>query len=101
MSSGAKFAVKAPIYVYKYAISPYLGPHCRHLPTCSAYAIDAIDMNGAWKGGWLTLSRICRCQPWGTSGYDPPPDLRSATHRFAPWRYGRWAWKASPKHENV
>ncbi len=83
-----KAAAKSPIYVYRYAISPLLGPRCRHLPTCSQYALDAIDLNGVWIGGWLAMGRIARCHPWGTSGYDPAPDLRHAGIPFwAPWRY--------------
>jgi putative membrane protein insertion efficiency factor len=86
-----KAAVKAPVYIYRYGISPVIGPRCRHLPTCSQYAIDAIDVNGAWVGGWLTLGRIVRCNPWGTHGYDPAPDLRQAGIPFwAPWRYLRY-----------
>ncbi|MGB6388364.1 MAG: membrane protein insertion efficiency factor YidD, partial [Methyloceanibacter sp.] len=48
------------------------------------------DRNGAWKGGWLALSRLCRCHPWGSHGFDPVPDLSAEHHPFAPWRYGRW-----------
>ncbi len=83
-----KAVAKSPIYVYRYAISPLIGPRCRHLPTCSQYAIDAIDLNGIWIGGWLTVGRIARCHPWGTHGYDPAPDLRHANIPFwAFWRY--------------
>ncbi|MDX2264819.1 MAG: membrane protein insertion efficiency factor YidD [Hyphomicrobiales bacterium] len=85
----AKAALKAPIYAYRYGVSPFIGPRCRHLPTCSAYALDAIETNGAWKGGWQTLARLSRCHPWGTSGYDPPADLRGVRRRL-PWRYGLW-----------
>jgi|SRR5271157_3507679 len=86
-----KTAAKSPVYIYRYAISPLIGPRCRHLPTCSQYAIDAIDLNGVWIGGWLTLGRIARCHPWGTHGYDPAPDLRHAGIPFwAPWRYLRY-----------
>ena len=64
---------------------------CRHVPGCSQYASDAIDMNGGWKGGWLALSRLTRCHPWGSQGHDPVPDLRDILHPWwAPWRYGRW-----------
>ena len=86
-----RLAVKAPIYFYRYAISPLIGPRCRHLPTCSQYALDAIDINGAWIGGWLAAGRIARCHPWGSSGYDPAPNLRHAGIPFwAPWRYWRY-----------
>jgi uncharacterized protein len=82
--------VLAPIVLYRWTLSPLLGVNCRHLPSCSDYASEAIDRNGAWKGGWLTLSRLLRCQPWGSHGYDPVPDLSGEYHPFAPWRYGRW-----------
>jgi putative membrane protein insertion efficiency factor len=83
-------ALLAPIAAYRFAISPLLGVNCRHLPTCSDYAREAIETNGAWKGFWLTLSRLCRCHPWGSNGYDPVPDLRAEQHPLTPWRYGRW-----------
>lgn len=85
-----KGVVKAPILIYRYTLSPLLGTNCRYLPSCSEYANEAIDRNGAWKGGWLAASRLLRCQPWGGSGYDPVPDLAGERHPFAPWRYGRW-----------
>ena len=44
---------------------------CRHIPTCSNYGIEAINEYGSIKGSWLTIKRILRCNPWGTSGYDP------------------------------
>ncbi len=46
---------------------------CRFHPSCSAYAMDAIESHGAVRGGWLALKRICRCHPWGQSGFDPVP----------------------------
>ncbi len=82
-----KAAVKAPIYFYRYAISPLIGPRCRHLPSCSQYALDAIDLNGIWIGSWLAAGRIGRCHPWGTSGYDPAPGFAKANIPvWAPWR---------------
>lgn len=89
-SQVAKAMMLAPILLYRWMLSPLVGAHCRHLPTCSDYAREAIDLNGAWKGGWLTLARLCRCQPWGSHGLDPVPDLSGERHKFAPWRYGRW-----------
>lgn len=60
----------APIKFYKYAISPYTPASCRHIPTCSEYAIEAIRIHGI-KGIWMAVKRISKCHPWGTSGYDP------------------------------
>jgi putative membrane protein insertion efficiency factor len=82
--------LKVPIHLYRWTLKPFLGRHCRHLPTCSDYGLEAIDRNGAWRGFWLTLSRLSRCHFWGTAGFDPVPDIRSEHHPFAPWRYGRW-----------
>lgn len=61
------------IWVYRYAISPLIPPRCRYTPTCSQYAVEAIQKYGALKGGWLALKRIMRCHPWGGSGCDPVP----------------------------
>jgi len=92
----ARAMLKAPIYFYRWTIRPWLGWRCRHLPTCSDYALEAIDRNGAWRGGWLTLSRLVRCQPFGTAGVDPVPDIRCEHHPLAPWRYGRWTGAHMP-----
>lgn len=58
---------------YQLVISPLLGPRCRFQPTCSHYAIEAIQSHGGLKGGWLAAKRIARCHPWGGFGYDPVP----------------------------
>jgi putative membrane protein insertion efficiency factor len=84
---------KAPVHAYRWTLRPLIGWECRHLPTCSEYALGAIDRNGAWRGTWLALSRICRCHPWGTHGFDPVPDIAAERHPLAPWRYGRWGWR--------
>lgn len=81
---------QAPVHAYRWTLKPLIGWECRHLPTCSEYALDAIETNGAWRGAWLAVSRICRCHPWGTSGFDPAPDIRDRRHPLTPWRYGRW-----------
>lgn len=58
---------------YRLAISPWLGANCRYDPSCSSYAIEALQVHGAVKGSWLAAKRIARCHPWGGSGYDPVP----------------------------
>lgn len=59
--------------LYQLTISPLKGPSCRYLPTCSEYAITAIQKYGAWRGGWLSLRRVLRCHPWHPGGFDPVP----------------------------
>ncbi|MBX3163174.1 MAG: membrane protein insertion efficiency factor YidD [Bacteroidetes bacterium] len=58
---------------YQVAIRPLLPNACRYTPSCSEYAVEAINKYGAFKGGWLGLKRILRCHPWGGHGYDPVP----------------------------
>ena len=67
-----------PIRIYRWTLKPLIGAECRHLPTCSEYGLEAIEINGAWRGAWLAVSRVIRCRPSGTSGYDPAPDIRAA-----------------------
>ncbi len=61
------------IHAYRYLLSPWLGNHCRYTPSCSQYALEAIETHGALKGFWLTLKRVGSCHPWHTGGYDPVP----------------------------
>ncbi|MBV8046896.1 MAG: membrane protein insertion efficiency factor YidD [Paludibacterium sp.] len=61
------------IRFYQLAISPWLAPRCRFMPTCSCYAIEAVKKHGACKGACLAAKRIARCHPWGGSGFDPVP----------------------------
>jgi putative membrane protein insertion efficiency factor len=58
---------------YQLAISPLIGMHCRFSPSCSSYAIEAIERHGALRGGWLALRRIARCHPFAPGGFDPVP----------------------------
>lgn len=84
-------AGRALIWIYRYALSPLVGYNCRHLPTCSVYADEAIERFGLWGGGWMTLARLLRCHPLGTSGIDNVPQARPAgAVWYLPWRYGRW-----------
>ena len=66
-------AALLPVYFYRACISPLTPPSCRFTPTCSQYMVEAVPKYGIFKGGWLGIKRICRCHPWGGSGYDPVP----------------------------
>lgn len=65
--------ILAPVYFYRWCISPLLPASCRYTPTCSQYMVEAVQKHGIFKGVWLGLKRIARCHPWGGSGYDPVP----------------------------
>jgi putative membrane protein insertion efficiency factor len=66
-------ALKILIRGYQIVISPMLGPRCRFYPSCSHYAIEAIERHGSLRGLWLTTKRILRCHPWHEGGFDPVP----------------------------
>ena len=68
-----RFVLKFLIRVYQVALSPLLGPNCRYYPTCSQYAIEAIETHGSLRGAWLAIKRISRCHPWHEGGFDPVP----------------------------
>lgn len=68
-----KFLLIAPLRFYRYAISPLLGRNCRFYPTCSEYAIEAVERHGALRGGLLAAKRVGRCHPFNSGGYDPVP----------------------------
>jgi putative membrane protein insertion efficiency factor len=63
----------ALIRLYRATLSPLMPPVCRFTPSCSAYALEAVQVHGGLKGGWLAARRLLRCRPWGGSGYDPVP----------------------------
>jgi len=62
------------VRLYQLVISPILPPTCRYHPTCSSYAIEALQVHGPVSGAWLAIKRLLRCQPWGGHGFDPVPD---------------------------
>jgi putative membrane protein insertion efficiency factor len=63
---------------YKLTLSPLTRTQCRYLPTCSEYAAEALIGHGPARGAWLAARRVCRCHPWGGSGYDPVPAREGA-----------------------
>ena len=79
--------IRLLIGVYRWTLRPLLkvvaGPNagCRFQPTCSQYFLDAVEVHGPWRGSWLGLCRILRCQPWGGCGYDPVPPAKGETPR--------------------
>jgi len=73
-------ALTGAVRAYKLLVSPLLGTNCRFLPSCSSYAIEAVETHGPLAGSWLAAKRLCRCHPWGGDGYDPVPP-RTCTSR--------------------
>ncbi|MEX0899208.1 MAG: membrane protein insertion efficiency factor YidD [Gammaproteobacteria bacterium] len=65
--------VKTLINAYRWLVSPAIGPRCRYYPTCSSYALEAVDTHGALRGGWMAVKRVARCHPWHAGGVDPVP----------------------------
>ncbi|MBB5517061.1 hypothetical protein FHS89_003105 [Rubricella aquisinus] len=73
MTPGA-WLLSLPVKLYRATFSPTVGMNCRYQPTCSAYALEALEKHGALKGGYLTVRRLLRCHPLGGSGIDNVPD---------------------------
>jgi putative membrane protein insertion efficiency factor len=73
-----------PIRLYQRLISPVLGPHCRFAPTCSQYAVEALQAHGPLRGSWLAVRRISRCHPWNPGGHDPVPPAGASSATMDP-----------------
>jgi len=82
--TAAAWLLLGPVHVYRKVISPLLPPVCRFYPSCSAYAVEALTVHGALRGGWLTARRLLRCGPWHPGGIDPVPPRRGAATEVPP-----------------
>ena len=100
--SAVRRAAHYAIRAYQLSASALIGRQCRHLPSCSEYADEAISRHGLWPGGWMALARICRCGPGGTSGLDfVCEELPSGSAWYRPWAYGRWRGVNAPPERPV
>ncbi len=84
------FIFSLPVLFYRYFISPFIRPSCRHVPTCSQYMIDALKIHGPFTGFLMGTGRILRCRPGGTHGYDPVPVFRFRRYKPLQTVLGRW-----------
>ena len=78
--SPAKYVLIGLLKGYRFAISPLYGQVCRYHPTCSAYALQAVETHGAMRGVYLAARRVLRCHPWAAGGYDPVPQAHHLEH---------------------
>jgi uncharacterized protein len=81
LKSLLSFLLSLPVLFYRYSISPFLRPSCRHVPSCSQYMLDALKVHGPFTGLYLGIGRILRCRPGGTHGWDPVPVFRFRRYR--------------------
>jgi hypothetical protein len=86
IGKAAALLLSLPVWAWRLLVAPLLGPRCRFQPSCSAYALEALQRHGPGRGGLLALRRLARCHPWGGSGYDPVPAPAPCehSHRTAP-----------------
>ena len=74
----AQGALLGAVRFYQRAVSPTRPPRCRFMPTCSQYAVEALETHGALRGTWLAVVRVLKCAPWHPGGYDPVPERRAS-----------------------
>ncbi|WP_425514891.1 membrane protein insertion efficiency factor YidD [Ancylobacter lacus] len=85
-----EYVLRGLVLTYRYTLSSFMGRQCRYLPTCSEFAEEALSRHGAWAGGWMAAGRVCRCHPWGGSGFEAVPvELPRHARWYMPWRYAR------------
>jgi len=72
-----RLTLKVLIRFYQVVLSPFVGQHCRFYPSCSNYALEAIQRHGSARGSWLAVKRLCRCHPWHPGGVDPVPNTNN------------------------
>jgi putative membrane protein insertion efficiency factor len=70
------------IKAYRLVLSPWLGQQCRFHPTCSQYALEAVEQHGPYRGSWLSIKRLASCHPWHVGGIDPVPESHSHSHNL-------------------
>lgn len=87
----AAWPLIAMVRLYRWVLSPLIGPRCRFDPTCSRYALAVLESHGLWRGSWLAVRRVARCHPFHPGGYDPPPPARDASGRDTALRASREA----------
>jgi putative membrane protein insertion efficiency factor len=99
----AQWPLVGLIRLYRYSLSGLMGRQCRHWPSCSEYAEEAVRRHGGWAGSWIGFARICRCGPGGTHGIDLVTETLPQDSRwYRPWSYGRWRGvNAPPRCEAV
>lgn len=79
-----RYAIVGFLKAYRLLISPLYGQVCRYHPSCSAYALEAVQCHGSARGTWLAVRRLARCHPWAAGGYDPVPGHRSTSQSISP-----------------
>ena len=90
ITKALSFLLSLPVYFYRYSISPFLRPACRHEPSCSQFMLDALRIHGPFTGLIMGTGRIFRCRPGGTHGYDPVPIIRFRRYKPVSACFNRW-----------